>query len=106
MDEPIVGIPTTDSFQAPYKLEIVDVRVTNMHATVHNQAIKFVVGNFTDGVFSAELSWTASQYSDKFALGTAIPCDAGDIVGIMITDDAGATNNPIWAIEFEVTYED
>jgi len=105
-DEPIIGIPTTDSWQAPYKCEIVDVRVTDMGATVHDQIIKFVVANFTDGTFSAELSWAASQFNDKFALATAIACDADDIVGILITDDAGATNNPTWAVEFEVTYED
>jgi len=105
-DEPIVGIPTTDSFQAPFKLEIVDVRVTNMQGTVHNQNVEFIVGNFTDGVFSAVLTWTASQINDKFTLASVIPADAGDIIGIMITDDNAAGSNPIWAVEFEVTYED
>jgi len=105
-DEPIVGIPTTDSFQAPYKMEIVDVRVTDMGDTVHNQNIKFVVGNFTDGVFSAELTWPASQFNDKFALASAIAADPDDIIGIMVTDDGGSTVNPVWAVEFEVTYED
>ena len=106
MDEPIVGIPTVNTFQAPYKLEIVDVRVTDMGLTVHDGAIVFVVGNFTDGVFSAALTWDASQYSERFTLATAIPADPGDLIAIMITDDAGSTVNPIWAVEFEVTYED
>jgi len=105
-DEPIVGIPTTDSFITPYKMSLAEVRVTNMGITVHDQAIEFIVGNFTDGTFSAALTWTASQYSDWFDLAAEIACDAGDIIGIMITDDGGSTVNPIWAVEFEVTYED
>lgn len=105
-DEPIVGIPTTDSFTTPYKMSLAEVRVTNMNPTVHNQAIEFIVGNFTDGVFSAVCTWTASQYSDWFDLAAEIACDPGDLIGIMITDDNAAGANPVWAVEFTVTYED
>lgn len=105
-DEPIVAIPNSDTLDAPHKLEVLKVRVTDMNPTVHDQAIKFVVGNFTDGVFSSELTWTASQNNDKFSLGSALAFDANDLLGICITDDAASTNNPIWAVELEVTYED
>jgi len=105
-DEPFIAIPNADTFSAPFKLEITKVRVTNMHATVHDQAIVFIVGNFTDMVFSAAQTWTASQLNDKFTLGTAIAADPGDLIGICVTNDTGSTNNPIWAVEFEVTYED
>jgi hypothetical protein len=105
-DEPFVAIPNADTFSAPYKLEITKVRVTNMNATVHNQAIEFIVGNFTDMVFSAALTWTASQLNDKFTLASALAADPGDLIGILVTNDTGSTNNPIWAVEFEVTYED
>ena len=104
-DEPIIPFPS-DALDAPYKCEIVAVRVTNFNATVHDQIIKFVVGNFTDGTFSAELSWAASQISDRFTLASAIACDADDVIGIMVTDDGGSSNNPIWMAEFEVSYED
>jgi len=104
-DEPIIPFPT-DGLPAPFKLEITKVRVANMHATVHNQAIKFVVGNFTDGLFSEELTWTASQPCDTFTLASAIACDPGDVIGILCTDDASSGNNPVWAAEFTVTYED
>jgi len=105
-DEPFVAIPNADTFSAPFKLEITKVRVTNMGLTVHDQAIVFIVGNFTDMVFSAAQTWTASQLNDKFTLGTAIAADPGDLIGILITNDTGSTVNPIWAVEFEVTYED
>jgi len=104
-DEPIVAIPTTDSFQAPYNMSLAEVRVTNM-GPIHNAAIEFIVGNFTDGEFSAVLTWTANQWNDWFDLAAEIPCDAGDIIGIMITDDNAAGANPFWMIEFQVTYED
>jgi hypothetical protein len=105
-DEPFIAVPNADTFSAPFKLEITKVRVTNMHATVHDQNIVFIVGNFTDMVFSAAQTWTASQLNDKFTLGTAIAADPGDLIGICVTNDTGSTNNPIWAVEFEVTYED
>jgi hypothetical protein len=105
-DEPFIAVPNADTFSAPFKMEITKVRVTNMGLTVHDQAIVFIVGNFTDGVFSAAQTWTASQLTDKFTLGTAIAADPGDLIGICITNDTGSTVNPIWAVEFEVTYED
>jgi len=105
-DEPFIAIPNADTFSAPFKLEITKVRVTNMHATVHDQNVVFIVGNFTDMVFSTAQTWTASQLNDKFTLGTAIAADPGDLIGILVTNDTGSTNNPIWAVEFEVTYED
>jgi hypothetical protein len=105
-DEPFIAVPNADTFSAPYKLEITKVRVTNMGLTIHDQAMVFVVANFTDGVYSAAQTWTASQLTDKFTLGTAIAADPGDLIGICITNDTGSTVNPIWAIEFEVTYED
>ena len=104
-DEPIIPFPD-DGLAAPFKLTITGVRVTNMNATVHNQIIKFIVGNFTDGLFSNELTWTASQYSDTYTLSTTVACDADDVIGILCTDDTASTNNPIWAVELEVTYED
>jgi hypothetical protein len=105
-DEPFVAVPNADTFSAPFKLEITKVRVTNMGLTIHDQAIVFIVGNFTDGVFSAAQTWTASQLNDKFTLGTAIAADPGDLIGILVTNDTASTVNPIWAVEFEVTYED
>ncbi|MFA5053920.1 MAG: hypothetical protein WC565_07665 [Parcubacteria group bacterium] len=104
-DEPIIPFPT-DGLPAPFKLEVTKVRVANMHATVHDQAIVFVVGNFTDGTFSAAQTWTASQYCDTFTLASAIACDPGDVIGILCTNDTGSTANPIWAVELTVTYED
>jgi hypothetical protein len=105
-DEPFIAVPNADTFSAPYKLEIAKVRVTDMGLTVHDQAIVFIVGNFTDGVFSAAQTWTASQLNDKSTLATAIAADPGDLIGICVTNDTGSTVNPIWAVEFEVTYED
>jgi len=105
-DEPFVAVPNADTFSAPFKLEIAKVRVTNMGLTVHDQNIVFIVGNFTDGVFSAAQTWTASQLNDKFTLASAIAADPGDLIGICITNDTGSTVNPIWMTEFEVTYED
>ncbi len=104
-DEPIIPFPT-DGLPAPFKLEVTKVRVANMHTTVHDQAIVFIVGNFTDGTFSAAQTWTASQYCDTFTLASAIAADPGDVIGILCTNDTGSTANPIWAVELTVTYED
>jgi len=104
-DEPIIPFPT-DGLPAPFKLEITKVRVANMHATVHDQAIVFIVGNFTDGTFSAAQTWAASQLCDTFTLASAIAADPGDVIGILCTNDTASTNNPIWAVELTVTYED
>jgi hypothetical protein len=104
-DEPLIPFPT-DGLPAPFKLEITKVRVANMHSTVHDQAIAFIVGNFTDGEFSAAQTWTASQYCDTFTLASAIAADPGDVIGILCTNDNGSTANPVWAAEFTVTYED
>lgn len=106
LDEPFVVVADTDALEAPFKASISQVRVTDMGGTVHDQIIKFVVGNMTDGVYSAELSWAASQLSDSFDLASDLAVDADDLIGIIVTDDAGSTNNPVWAVEFEVTYED
>lgn len=102
-DEPFVVIPNGDTFAAPHDANITRVRVTNMHATVHDQIIKFVVGNFTTGVFSAELSWAASQLVDSFTLAAALAVNTGDLLGICITEDTASTNNPIWAVELGET---
>lgn len=105
-DEPFVVIPNADTFSAPFKGEISVVRVSNFHATVHDQDVTFIVGNFTTGVFSEELTWPASQYNDKFTLATALEVSADDLVGILVTNDNGSTNNPIWMLELEATYTD
>ena len=52
------------------------------------------------------MTWTASQYADTFTLSTTVACDAGDVIGILCTDDGGTTDNPIWAVELTVDYED
>jgi hypothetical protein len=77
-----------------------------MGATLHDQAIKFVVGNFTDGIFTEEFTWTASQANDTFTPATPLAVDANDLIGVCITDDGGSTNNPAMVIEFEATYLD
>jgi len=104
-DEPIVPFPT-DGLPAPFKMEITKVRVANMHTTVHDQAIVFIVGNFTDGDFTAAQTWTASQPCDTFTLASALAFDPGDVIAIMCTNDTASTNNPVWAVEFTATYED
>jgi len=58
------------------------------------------------GTASAGQTWTASQPCDTFTLASAIACDPGDVIGILCTNDTGSTNNPVWAVEFTVTYED
>ena len=104
-DEPIIPFPA-DSLRAPFKMEITNVRVTNMHTTVHNQAVVFIVGNFTDGTFSAAQTWAASQVCDTFTLATPLAFDKGDVIGILCTNDTASADNPVWAVEFTVTYED
>lgn len=104
-DEPIIPFPT-DGLPAPFKLEVTKVRVANMHTTVHDQAIVFIIGNFTDGEFTAAQTWTASQPCDTFTLASALAFDPGDILGIVCTNDTGSTQNPVWAAELTVTYED
>jgi len=103
-DEPFVVVPNADAFDAPFKGTIGKVRVTDMGATVHDQAIKFVVGNFTTGVFTEEFTWAASQYNDTFTPASPLAVAADDRVGILITDDGGSTNNPVIYAEFEATY--
>lgn len=106
-DEPFVVIPNTDTFKAPYKCSIIRARVTNMNATLHNQSIKFVIGNFTTGTFTAEQTWTASQANDSFDLSsTPLTASQGDLIGICITDDGGAGSNPSVVLELEASYKD
>lgn len=105
-DEPFIIVAGSDAFDAPFKATIGEVRVTDMGVTVHDQAIKFVVGNFTTGVFTEEFTWTASQYNDTFTPATPLAVAANDVVGVCITDDAGSTVNPVIYVEFEATYLD
>jgi len=105
-DEPFVVIPNDDAFSAPFKATIGKIRVTDMGATVHDAAVKFVVGNFTTGTFTEEFTWTASQYNDTFSPSTPLAVASGDKVGVLITDDGGSTANPVLHVEFEATYLD
>jgi len=105
-DEPFIVVPNADAFDPPFKCSITRCRVTNMNATVHNQAIKFVIGNFTDGTFSQEMTWTASQKYDTFTLSSALAADPGDLIGICVTDDGGAGTNPAMILELELSLED
>jgi len=101
---PCAAIPNADAFDTPFKATIGEVRATDMGITVHDQIVKFVVGNFTTGIFSQEFSWTASQFNDTFTPTTPIPVVADDIVGICITDDTASTVNPVIQLELEATY--
>ena len=103
-DEPIVVIPNADTFDAPFKATVGKIRVTDMGATVHDQAIKFVVGNFTDGVFTEEFTWTASQANDTFTPATPLAVDPNDLVAVCITEDTASANNPAFMLELEATY--
>ena len=106
MDEPFVIVAGADSFDAPFKATIGEVRVTDMGVTVHNQIIKFVVCNFTTSSFTEEFSWTASQYNDTFIPATPLAVAADDLIGILITDDTASTVNPVLYVELEATYLD
>jgi len=103
-DEPFIIVAGSDSFSAPFKATIGKIRMTDMGDTVHDQAIQFVVGNFTTGVFTEEFTWTASQYNDTFTPSTPLAVAADDVIGICITDDGGSTVNPVIYAEFEATY--
>ena len=103
-DEPFVIVGGSDSFAVPNNAEIIGVRVTDMGITVHDAAIKFVICNFTKNTFSAELTWTASQYNDTFTLASAMEVSANDVIGILVTDDAGSTVNPTMFVEFEARF--
>jgi len=98
--EHLVVSPDGDAFTAPHDGNISKIRVTNTGATIHNQAIKFILFDFTKGTYSVEMTWTASQNTDTFSgtdikAGSAgVDVDAGDKLGILITDDAGSTVNP------------
>ena len=105
-DEPMVVVPNADAFDAPFKATIGEIRVTDVGVTVHDAAIQFVVGNFTTGVFTEEFTWTASQYNDTFTPATPLTVAANDKVGVLITDDAGSTVNPVLYVELEATYLD
>ena len=104
VDVPCAVIPNADAFDTPFKATIGEVRATDMGVTVHDQIVKFVVGNFTTGIFSQEFSWTASQYNDTFTPTTPLAVSVDDIVGICITEDTSSTVNPIVQIELEATY--
>ena len=97
-------IPNADAFDTPFKATIGEVRATNMGIDIHNQAIKFVVGNFTTGIFSQEFTWASGQYNDTFTPTTPLAVAADDIVGICITDDATSAVNPVIQLELEATY--
>jgi hypothetical protein len=105
-DEPMIPMIGDDAFDTPFKCSITRIRVTDMGITVHDQAIKFVIGNFTDGVYSNEMTWTASQYNDTFTLSSALAADPGDLIGMVITDDGGSTVNPVIMAELELSLED
>ena len=111
--EHLVVTPDGDAVTVPYKCNISKVRVTNLGATVHNQIIKFVLMNFTKGTYSLELSWAASQQTDTWtttalkAASAGVDCDAGDALGILITEDNGSTVNPgPIQVELDVTLTD
>ena len=105
-DEPFVVIPNDDAFVAPFKATIGGIRVTDMGITVHDQEVKFVVGNFTTGVFTEEFTWPASQYNDTFTPATPLAVAADDKVAVLITEDTASTVNPVLYVELEATYLD
>jgi hypothetical protein len=110
--EHLVVTPDGDAFTVPFKCNISKVRVTTT-GVVHNQIVKFVLMNFTKGTYSLELSWAASQVTDTFATtvlkaaSAGVDCDASDVLGILITEDNGATVNPTnIVVELDVTAKD
>ncbi len=105
-DEPFIIVGGTDSFDAPFKCSITRLRATDMGVTVHDQAIKFILCNFTTADFSTEMTWTASVFNDTWTLGSAMACAAGDLLGVLITDDGGSTVNPVMFLEMELSLED
>lgn len=110
--EHLIVTPDGDGFTVPFKCNISKVRVTTT-GVVHNQIVRFVLVNFTKGTYSLELSWAASQVTDTFtgtalkAASAGVDCDAGDVLGILVTEDNGATVNPTnIVVELDVTMKD
>lgn len=86
------------------------VRATNGNAAVHtNVDVKCVLMNFTKGTYSLEMTWLQDMRAMRWtttalkAGSAGVDCDAGDVVGILVTTKDGTTDIVNAVIELDIT---
>lgn len=100
----------TDGPIIPHNCNISTIRLTDGNATVHTTAdVKFFLMNFTKGTYSIELTFAMDKRQDVWtttalkAGSAGIDCDAGDVIGCVVTqeDTSAEVTNAI--LELSVT---
>lgn len=92
-----------DGFAVPHDCVISSAAIRDEAATVHTSAdIKLLLVNFTTGAHSGELTFAQDKRSDKWS-SLSLSCTAGDVVGVLITQEDGTNELGPATIELGVT---
>lgn len=89
-------VTPVDGLTVPVDCYITAARAWTEAATVPTATdVKFVIMNFTTGVVSNELTWAQDKGTDSWTgitgtgTGSLMTCAAGDVIGILITQEDG-----------------
>lgn len=82
---------------------ITTLRVSDGAANLHTTAdVKFILMNYTSGEHSGELTWAQDQRTQRFT-GLSLAMTAGDILGVLVTQEDGAAEPDNVMFELGVT---
>jgi hypothetical protein len=100
----------TDGFKAPHDGNISALRIIDANATAHTAAdIKFYLMNFTKGTYSLELTFAQDKRQEIFtgtdlkAASAGVDVDAGDVLGLIVTQEDGTNELTNATVELTAT---
>jgi len=111
----ITQIPLTDSKEhlvvspvdgptMPYAATITGIRLIDAAATLHTTAdVKFILMDFTKGTNTAALTFAQDKRQDSWGTLT-MECDAGDVLGVLVTQEDGTNEVTDATLELKVTF--
>lgn len=92
-----------DGFTVPHDCTITAVAICDEAAVIHTTTdIKLVVVNFTKGTTSGELTFAQDKRRDSWGPLT-MGCTAGDVLGVLITQEDTAAEAGPFTLELDVT---
>jgi len=101
-----IGIYPGDGFVADESFIITKIQLSDGAATVHTTAdVKFFLMNFTTGVPTAVLTFPMDKVNETFTLATPLTVTAGDVLGVVVTQEDGAAEPANVVLRLTATVE-
>jgi len=96
-------VTPADGFIAPATGTVTDIRLNDAAAVLHTTAdVKFILMNYTSGAHSGELTFAQVKRTDAWS-GLTLAVTAGDVLGVLVTQEDGAAEPANVLLEMTVS---